>query len=612
MTKEDLISLISEKLQVTGAEEQLCFRVFVDKISEMLNKNEAVRLAGIGVFQLKQESVSKKDKESGSTVFDRKYTLIYSPMTEDFASDSKSMFLKIDVPNLRISSEFDESVFSIGVNKPLVPFTENLGGDLDNETSYLLLRKTIEERVNNLLEETEKLENFDLWDDYLSTKKSAPAVFETDETEVAEEDIYAESEEILPREDDDSDEKEETGETETENPEPEPRDTEPVKETPEIPSEIEEEDLSQIEFEDEEPNEDHVELLNEILSDELDIDLDETGGETVEAAEPEEEIPVEESIEELLETEIPEEQDDEIPQQEESEEPEDEENAGNDDLLDIDFDEPDEDDKQAEQKNPEPEEDETEDGETVEEMSGEVPAGGEDFDETELNDIPEIKKRKFKFGGVFWIIVGAFIIINLGAAYFIFFSGGSEENAEGTESHEIVKSESGHEGENKVSGESEHSGGEGEGKPDESQYKMTLNGEKKAKSGTEENIDDLKLKLKTEDQVTAPKVELQADKSDSLAKVIAEDDRKLYQEIPEEKKLPNSNIWYDGNRYNLQLSSWKRRAKAESEVKRIRSKGYNAFITQIYLEKFGGTYYRVKVGYFDTEKEAREIENKIK
>ncbi len=545
MNKEELINLISDKLSVKGPEEQLAFSIFVDKLSEMLNKNEAVRIKGTGVFQLKQFSIPKTDSNTGNKIFERKFSLIYSPMTEEFAQDSNTLFLKIDLPKLRISSDFDDSVFSIGINKPMIPFTENMSGNLDTETSYLLLRKSIEGKVKKILGETEKLENFDLWEDYINVKEP-----DTEESGLLEEN------ESVNEEDESEFESSETSSTEY------------LKEEIKNLEAIEEE---QDEIADLREQENHVDMLNEILSDDLDSileDIDEDEPDENNNLVDEEKL-TQEDIKSLI-----------------TEEPESE--GLNDtvtpevDLLDdISFNDIEE--KPEKKKIELPEEDSSSAGELVKQTVPVPPA------EEEFGKIPVIKKRKFTFGKMLWFIIAGAVIVNAVLVYFIFFSGNSSESED---ENERIKKE-------QIS-ENDKEAADGKTSEDLGKYSLSLNPQKSA---------DEKIKQDTSLSSDDNLRNLNAPAENSEKTVNLKD---IYQDLPEETRIPNTNIFYDGKRYNLQISSWKKMAIAETEVRKLREKGYNAFITKAYLEKFGGTWYRVKIGFFNSEKEASEYEKNLK
>ena len=68
-----------------------------------------------------------------------------------------------------------------------------------------------------------------------------------------------------------------------------------------------------------------------------------------------------------------------------------------------------------------------------------------------------------------------------------------------------------------------------------------------------------------------------------------------------------ANIYFDGKSYNFQVSSWRNQVKAEQEVQRLRRKGYDAFVVEVYLPQKGGTWFRVRIGDFKSEKEAEQF-----
>lgn len=80
-------------------------------------------------------------------------------------------------------------------------------------------------------------------------------------------------------------------------------------------------------------------------------------------------------------------------------------------------------------------------------------------------------------------------------------------------------------------------------------------------------------------------------------------------ELPVETN-PKSTIFKEGTKYSFQVSSWKNRPKAESEVRRLKAKGHNAFITEGVLR--GVKWYRVRIGYFNSLEETEDYKRKMK
>jgi len=70
-------------------------------------------------------------------------------------------------------------------------------------------------------------------------------------------------------------------------------------------------------------------------------------------------------------------------------------------------------------------------------------------------------------------------------------------------------------------------------------------------------------------------------------------------------------IFTDGNLYCIQVSSFRIRSRAEKEVQRLREMGEKAFIIEANLPELNGTWFRVRIGYFNSLNEAKLKKEKI-
>ncbi|MCX6168534.1 MAG: SPOR domain-containing protein [Ignavibacteriales bacterium] len=153
---------VADVLGVSASQKNLAFEIFIDKISEILLEDITIKVPRIGFFQLKTVSFKNVNRP-----------LIFSPLSEDFLKDARQLYLTIDVkPKTKNTVEFDSDIFSIGVGKPLLPLS--IDEQPDTETSYAMLKKSIEERVKELLTESDQIPNFNIWDDYYK----APSKYE--------------------------------------------------------------------------------------------------------------------------------------------------------------------------------------------------------------------------------------------------------------------------------------------------------------------------------------------------------------------------------------------------------------------------------------------------
>jgi OOP family OmpA-OmpF porin len=71
-------------------------------------------------------------------------------------------------------------------------------------------------------------------------------------------------------------------------------------------------------------------------------------------------------------------------------------------------------------------------------------------------------------------------------------------------------------------------------------------------------------------------------------------------------------VFTDGKFYCFQVSAWRSREKAESEMKKLQSKGFKTFIALAESPDNGGTWYRVRVGYFNSLDEAQKVRKELK
>lgn len=68
----------------------------------------------------------------------------------------------------------------------------------------------------------------------------------------------------------------------------------------------------------------------------------------------------------------------------------------------------------------------------------------------------------------------------------------------------------------------------------------------------------------------------------------------------------DDNIFTDGKMFCFQVSSWNEESKAVKQTEKLLKKKHKAFIHKTNVEGEPGVWYRVRIGYYKTEKEARD------
>lgn len=156
MNLTELQKKISEVLGVSESEKELAYEVMISKIVEIITEGITLKIPRIGYFQLKKND----DLDE--------YSLIFSSFQDPIQTKADELYLVLNATSyVKNSLDIDDNVFSIGVAKPLIPLDKL--SDSDSDTSYTILRKSIEERVNEILTESDQLPYFNMWEKFSNT-----------------------------------------------------------------------------------------------------------------------------------------------------------------------------------------------------------------------------------------------------------------------------------------------------------------------------------------------------------------------------------------------------------------------------------------------------------
>ncbi|MFA7420756.1 MAG: SPOR domain-containing protein [Melioribacteraceae bacterium] len=164
MNQTELYKRVADVLGVSSSQKELAFDILTESIVEILAEGVTLKIPRIGFFQLKSDSLKKNETKQ----------LMFSSLPEDYDREEKVLYHTFDInPKYKNSSEVDSQVFSIGVGKPLLPLHDEESRH-DSETSFAMLRKSIEERVKELIAESDQIPNFNIWEDVFNEDNDDP------------------------------------------------------------------------------------------------------------------------------------------------------------------------------------------------------------------------------------------------------------------------------------------------------------------------------------------------------------------------------------------------------------------------------------------------------
>lgn len=539
MSLEDLEKKLSELLSISETEKSSAFSIFKSELGNFLNFGEAVKIDGLGIFQ-KKEQVLNNDLFNLSKKVGLVPTILFTP--ENKLSSSDALFINLDLPQQTDNIfEFNEEVFNLGIGKKLIPLKKDTEVVLDIE-------KSIKSKIENLISNATKIQDYDLWEDYLQIKETKNTLGEDNNVDfdkfLDEEIFYDEHEKITPEDFIEIDEN-------------------ISDEIPEI----------------------HENIKSDLSNDNADNDSNKNN-ELIPLVDPWKETP------DIIEDEISE----DIKKDFKNNSPDtdiyteiknlkfkdDELSTFEDEIIKNGFD-----DELSKTKDETKTIDETELADLGNEISSlEIDVNQDLLKSKSLENYNKRKKNKLNFVSILLIV--SFILLGFIIIYIYTLLNQNES---------IVT---------KV-------------KPQiESFQKTSID---KSSSNEEQIIEELNNAVNTEANIDeSEKSEMGVSDINNNKKnenVISENVANETNSVSfrnrnkAEESEVSKNIFFDGKQYSLQVSSWKQKSVAESEVNKLINKGYNAYINKMYIEEFKDTWNRVRIGPFNTLGEAKAAQLKL-
>ncbi|MCF6270109.1 MAG: SPOR domain-containing protein [Melioribacteraceae bacterium] len=533
MNKEELKNIV---LEILGHSDDSVFNQFIRQISLLIEGDQALKLNGIGHFQIKKEPLSRMERKMEGSISEKEILLF---LPEGEVSEEKIISFEID-EHPKSPNEFSESVFDVSIDKPTIisePDIEVPKEDSLNDDEKLI------NNINEFIESGEVIEGYKLLDATQSNIIPTIEDEKIDNEEVITDDIIAESSAA------DFTEAEINKEFMNDD-----LDDEPVEEDDDynvasssIEAAITEEDVNASEAEiekDDDETEIEAEIGSEFEAENSELNEDDTN-------------PFDE-----LDNYIKDETKDEAQE-----------------IIDA-----------------EPETVE----ESNEELANSSLSAADSHEEDKLNKTKKSGSDEWYKNPILYIATISFIAALVVLYIFIPTSGDTVSNNESS-SFEITTPDDirGHSDFVDSVATSDSTINEATQivhEPTTVEKLAEIEKVRKDSKGTEEKVQDSKEKASATN-VIKPKISTTS--------------TGLYREIENDKNI-TKRIYFDGERYTVQSSSWRSTTIAEREVSKLKKRGFDAFIYKVYIASKNGTWNRVRIGYFNTQKEAEEFLKKNK
>jgi len=480
---------------------------------------------------------------------DKSLTIVFSP--ESGKSETDSLFINLELENkAQDESEFNENVFQLGVDKPLITLTNEKPDNIETNKNEL------ETSIVTLIDNSEKLKDFDLWEHYLKGKESKNVLDELENNLDEELDSFSDKNETDDLDSTLGDEDfAKMDENEIFNEIIENNDIMTDDELGDKIDELDSSSINDIFLDDDlEDNNDESAELNSNVLDEIDPLLEEEEGSNL-------------KIFDEIDLEIEDEQFGEIST----------------DTNDLDQEYPNEiiipensiDEKQDELKR------------------SDVPVKEEKSFKTPSEKGIKNKQKQKNYTPLFYTILISLIII-IGAiviTYLIYNSDLLFSNSDNQETQVTQDNNSQTEGLTEYNAESINESASNE--IDETADESTQN----IIEQTNNSVNDELTNVTASTNEPSKTVAIESEKSQLVSS--------------DEEKEVAENIFFDGYVYNVQVSSWKQKNIAETEASKLINKGFPAFVVKVYIAKFNSDWHRVRIGPYNSLNEAKSAQTKI-
>lgn len=117
-----------------------------------------------------------------------------------------------------------------------------------------------------------------------------------------------------------------------------------------------------------------------------------------------------------------------------------------------------------------------------------------------------------------------------------------------------------------------------------------------------------------EKQETVPEPKVEKPKTEIIVPVPEIEKSKTEESVYnlQNDHLVKNMIFTDGKLYTAQISSWRTKWKAENIAEELRTKGYNAFVTEYFIEKLNQVWFQVRIGYYNTFRDAQKAAEELR
>lgn len=162
MTKAEIIRKTAKQIGIGDSEAKIFFEIFLKKSAEILSPGESLFIPGIGYFQL------RKAKLKTSQITDKESLIDIIVHSSEKSSAEKTIF---NIPASKETYNYVDSLFSLSIGKPVIPIKGVKSSEFFIPPSGHEFRRIIESKADNLISKAEVDSEFKPGEDYMIIDK---------------------------------------------------------------------------------------------------------------------------------------------------------------------------------------------------------------------------------------------------------------------------------------------------------------------------------------------------------------------------------------------------------------------------------------------------------
>lgn len=164
MNKEQLIKTMAESIGAVDKEVKTAFDIFLKRMSELLDLNQSIRIPEIGIFQLKKRSAIRQERREAQQTKNvaESYYLLFVPLHYNKTAPNEILAFRVPEKKKNDPVAVEDTAFSLSYGKPVIPLNEAQRREFMVQSSYLLLQKSLEQKVERLLAGAIHLNDFNI------------------------------------------------------------------------------------------------------------------------------------------------------------------------------------------------------------------------------------------------------------------------------------------------------------------------------------------------------------------------------------------------------------------------------------------------------------------